>query len=154
MKKLSTFLKTLLVAVGIGVGSSAWAQTAYWTEDFEDDLGTGWTLSGASRQSNSSMDKKLGTMDLRIEKKADAAEAQYVITPTFSKGVSTVTFWQCRSSNRTLTIYTSTDGGTNWWKYSTVTANSSEIATVTINSMTVNRIKIANDSGSDADIVT
>ena len=151
MKKL---LKTFLLAVCLLVGTNfALAQSAYWTEDFEDDLGTGWTLStspAASLTPNSSesVAKKLGSKDLRMPK-----NGSYIITPSLDQGVSTITFWQCRSSNRTLAIYTSIDDGTNWTKHSDISANSSAIATVTINNPFVNRIKITNETtGGDADI--
>lgn len=97
--------------------------------------------------SSASIDKKLGSYDLRLPK-----SGAYVITPTFSQGVSKITFWQCRSASRTISIYTSIDSGTNWTKHSDVAVSSAAIATVTINNPFVNRIKIANEGGSDADI--
>ena len=155
MKKLLLLTKTILVAALLGVGTSAWgAYTTYWTEDFEDDLGSGWTLSEASIVGNSTMGKILGEKDLRMPKVQDGKpNGSYIITPTLSTGVSTITFWQCRTSDRTLAVYTSTDGGTNWTKHSDVTAKSDAIATVEINNYKVNRIKIANETdGGDADI--
>lgn len=124
---------------------------AYWTENFEDALMTGWGLSqvphAASIVDNTSVSVKLGSKDLHMDK-----GGSYVITPTFTDGVSEITFWQCRSESETLTIYTSTDYGTTWTKFTDVVASSSAMAKVYINDSKVTRIKIANESGGDADI--
>ena len=83
-----------------------------------------------------------GTYNLRMPKKGS-----YVITPILNSGVKKVTWNQTRSE---VTAYTSTDGGTTW-KTATITS-SDKVRTIEVNDLSVNRIKIANDSGSDADI--
>ena len=75
----------------------------------------------------------------------------YVITPLLEDGVTDISFYEGRG-NRSLTLYTSTDGGDSWTLLETVTTQKEISNTTTLNSATVNRIKLANESGGDADI--
>ena len=75
----------------------------------------------------------------------------YVITPTFEDGVAKVYFDEGRTG-KTITIYTSIDNGETWINHSSIVTDKSGKNSIIINSDKVNRIKIANDSGNDADI--
>ena len=84
-----------------------------------------------------------GAHNLRMPK-----NGSYVITPIFNSGVKKVIWNQTRSE---VTTYTSTDGGTTW-KTATITS-SDKVRTIEVNDLSVNRIKISNESTSkDADI--
>ena len=101
-----------------------------------------WLYLGAFQATNSSYIPDGSEHDLRMAKKGS-----YVITPVVSNGISRVTFDIGRAS---VKVYTSTDGGATWTEAS-LTTNGKKV-TVTVNSETVNRIKIANDTSKDADI--
>lgn len=73
----------------------------------------------------------------------------HVVTPVLDAGVTKIMFDEGRTK-RTLTIYTSTDGGDTWELHSTVTTVGHNECVLF--APEVNRIKIANESGSDADL--
>jgi hypothetical protein len=81
-------------------------------------------------------------MNLRLPK-----NGSYVVTPVLSNGVSKVTFYIGRA---TVKVYTSADGGSTWAAAETTTSGKN--VTATINSETVNRIKVTNENSKDADI--
>ena len=130
----------------------------YFVQDFEDQTqypenssavdaeyyvaGQGtWIYTKAGLSTNPSYTNG-STANLRMPK-----TGSYVITPLFNSGVKKVTWIQTRKE---VTAYTSTDGGSSWTS-ATITSDGN-MRTVEVNSLTVNRIKLANDAGSDADI--
>lgn len=133
-------------------------QGRYFVQDFEDQTtypanssaqdtefyvaGQGtWIYTKAGISTNSSYTNG-STANLRMPK-----NGSYVITPILNSGVKKVTWIQTRKE---VTAYTSTDGGATW---ASVTITSSDnLRTVEVNSLTVNRIKLANDTSGDADI--
>ena len=134
------------------------AEGRYFVQDFEDQsqypenssavdaeyyvAGQGtWIYTKAGLSTNSSYTNG-STANLRMPK-----NGSYVITPIFNSGVKKVTWIQTRKE---VTAYTSTDGGTTWTA-ATITSDD-KLRTVEVNSLSVNRIKLANDAGSDADI--
>ncbi len=80
-------------------------------------------------------------------------EAPYLITPIFSQGISKITFNEILRSSigvNSILVYTSTDGGATW--STTGISNQSksslfELMTININSLSVNRLKIAKPAG-------
>ncbi len=74
----------------------------------------------------------------------------YVVTPILNDGVATLTFAEGRTG-KSITISTSEDGGETWTQFSTI-SKTTKNNTVSINNPSVNRLKISNDSGNDADI--
>ncbi len=134
------------------------AEGRYFVQDFEDQsqypanssavdaeypvAGQGtWIYTKAGLSTNSSYTNG-STANLRMPK-----NGSYVITPIFNSGVKKVTWIQTRKE---VTAYTSTDAGATW-KAATITS-SDKVRTVEVNDLSVNRIKLANDTGSDADI--
>ena len=130
----------------------------YFVQDFEDQTqypanssavdaeyyvaGQGtWIYTKAGLSTNSSYTNG-STANLRMPK-----NGSYVITPILNSGVKKVTWIQTRKE---VTAYTSNDGGSSWTS-ATITSND-KLRTVEVNSLNVNRIKLANDTGSDADI--
>ena len=101
-----------------------------------------WLYLGAFQATNASYIPDGSEHNLRMAK-----NGSYVITPVISNGVSRLTFDIGRA---TVKVYTSDDGG-NTWTEATQTTNGKKV-TVTVNSETVNRIKVANDASKDADI--
>ena len=75
----------------------------------------------------------------------------YVVTPILEDGVIDLTFDEGRKG-KTITIYTSTDKGATWTKFTSVTTDMNGRNRVIVNSAEVNRLKISNDSSNDADI--
>ena len=133
-------------------------QGRYFVQDFEDQTqypanssavdaeyyvpGQGtWIYTKAGLSTNSSYTNG-STANLRMPK-----NGSYVITPILNSGVKKVTWIQTRQE---VTAYTSTDGG-DTWTAATITSSDKE-RTVEVNSLNVNRIKLANDTGKDADI--
>ena len=131
----------------------------YFLQDFEDQstfpetkpesetpfnvAGQGeWLYNGSYQSTNASYTYGGTGMNLRLPK-----NGSYVVTPVLSSGVSKVTFYIGRAS---VKVYTSADGGATWTEVSTTT--SGKIVTATVNSETVNRIKVSNDATKDADI--
>ena len=141
---------------------STWAvggDGLYFLQDFEDQstfpetkpetetafnvAGQGeWLFMGSYQSTNASYTYGGAGMNLRLPK-----NGSYVVTPVLSNGVSKVTFYIGRA---TVKVYTSADGGSTWAAAETTTSN--KTVTATINSETVNRIKIINDASKDADI--
>ena len=134
------------------------AEGRYFVQDFEDQTqypenssavdaeyyvaGQGtWIYTKAGLSTNSSYTNG-STANLRMPK-----NGSYVITPIFNSGVKKVTWIQTRKE---VTAYTSTDGGTSWTA-ATISSDGT-LRTIEVNSLNVNRIKLANDTGSDADI--
>ena len=130
----------------------------YFVQDFEDQsqypanssavdaeypvAGQGtWVYTKAGLSTNSSYTNG-STANLRMPK-----NGSYVITPILNSGVKKVTWIQTRKE---VTAYTSTDAGATWTA-ATITSDGT-VRTVEVNSLNVNRIKLANDTGSDADI--
>ncbi|MBQ9357680.1 MAG: right-handed parallel beta-helix repeat-containing protein [Prevotella sp.] len=109
-------------------------------EYFVPGQGT-WIYTKAGLSTNSSYTNG-STANLRMPK-----NGSYVITPILNSGVKKVTWIQTRKE---VTAYTSTDGGTTWTS-ATITS-SGNLRTVEVNSLNVNRIKLANDASGDADI--
>lgn len=101
-----------------------------------------WLYLGAFQATNASYIPDGSEHNLRMAKKGS-----YVITPIVANGISRVTFDIGRSS---VKVYTSADGGTTWTEAAQTV--SGKKVTVTVNSLTVNRIKVANDTSKDADI--
>ena len=139
---------------------STWAiggDGLYFLQDFEDQstfpetkpteevaytaFGGEWLYKNAFVSTNTSYVNS-GTQNLRMAK-----NGSYVVTPVLSNGVSKVTFFLGRNA---VKVYTSSDGGTTWTAVETTTNGKN--VTATINSETVNRIKIANDTSKDSDI--
>jgi hypothetical protein len=81
----------------------------------------------------------------------------YIVTPTLSSGVNTVT-WRNNSTSTSgaVSVYYSTNNGGNWTLAATVptvaTANCGELYSVTINNVAVNRIKFQNETTANQEI--
>jgi pectate lyase len=75
----------------------------------------------------------------------------YVTTPLLEDGVTELTFSEGRGE-RDLTISTSVNGGTSWTTLPIVTTVKGQIISVVIKNGSVNRVRISNNSTSDADI--
>ncbi len=133
----------------------------YFTQDFEDrsqypgskseteatfDIpGQGeWKYCLAYRNTNASYIPDASACGLRMTK-----NGSYVVTPVLAQGVVEVTFDEGRGS-RKLTLYTSRDGGETWERAADITSDVHN--SVLINDKDVNRLKLANESSSDADI--
>ena len=137
----------------------------YFIQDFEDQstfpdatgkdanieltfqaFGGEWIYYNSYVSTNADYNVNGSTMNLRLPK-----NGTYVITPVLNSGVKKVTLYVGRvSSSKPITVYSSTNGGTSWNAVQDITAKGDQ--TITIESLNVNRIKIANDNGSDADI--
>lgn len=167
MKQASTTFKWLLIAIvallSLPTMAAVDGEGKYFTQNFEDQSqfptdtegkGTNtelkyntsdgeWIYYNSFSATNASYTSGGTGMDLRMPKSVGS----YVITPVLDNGVSKVTFYLGRG---TVKVYTSADGGTSW--AAAETSSSGKIVTATINSETVNRIKITNDASKDADI--
>lgn len=136
---------------------------AYWTQNFNDQsqlpsanpsvpveinvAGQGtWIFLGAYKATNASYICDGSAIDLRITK-----NNSYVVTPVLDDGVTAVTFTEGRG-DRNLSVYKSTDAGSSWLPVQTVTTIKCTLNSILINDASVNRIKIANENSSDADI--
>ncbi|MDE5840573.1 MAG: right-handed parallel beta-helix repeat-containing protein [Muribaculaceae bacterium] len=75
--------------------------------------------------------------------------SSYVVTPVLSQGVVKLTFDEGRTGKK-LKIYTSEDAGANWNFLREIQSDTKN--SIIINEKNVNRLKIANESSSDADI--
>ncbi|MES2775693.1 MAG: T9SS type A sorting domain-containing protein [Bacteroidota bacterium] len=139
------------------------AAIAYWTQPFNDNThmpttqptspvtinvpGQGnWIYFNAYRSTNALYITDGSISALRILK-----SGAYVTTPVLDDGISSLSFSEGRGG-RTLTVYTSTNGGTSWSLFQDVQTVRGEVIRLNINSGTINRIKIGNNSGGDADI--
>lgn len=172
MKRLFTFFTFLVVLFAV---SNLAAQTAYWTESFEDanvftigspgpttptniTLTTGtWTIYFASRGTNTSY--CIGTGDLRLVKPTSVTGGggsgfSYAITPALTSGVSKITISEGRA--QPVTIEKSTDNGTTWTIVGTITCSPAKTPTsLDINDAATNKIRISNQttgSGKDLDV--
>ena len=135
------------------------AQGRYFVQDFEDLTtypegklaeeqlfyvkGQGeWIYYNAFQATNASYIPDGSAHDLRMPK-----NGSYVVTPILGSGVKSVTF---DIGRKAVAAYLSTDGG-NTWTAATIAENGTQ-RIVNVESYEVNRIKLANDTGSDADI--
>jgi pectate lyase len=105
-----------------------------------------WIYFNAYRSTNALYITDGSVSDLRILK-----SGSYVTTPVLPDGVSTLSFSEGRG-DRTMTVYTSTDGGTTWTSFGDVATTRGQVMVVNIGNAAVNRLKIANNTGGDADI--
>ncbi|MEO7313150.1 MAG: T9SS type A sorting domain-containing protein [Chitinophagaceae bacterium] len=139
------------------------AAIAYWTQPFNDNSqmpttqptspvtinvpGQGdWIYFNAYRSTSPLYITDGSPSALRLLK-----SGSYVTTPLLDDGVSSLSFSEGRGG-RTITIYTSTNGGATWSVLGDVVSVKGEKIITNINSGTVNRLRIGNNSGSDADI--
>jgi len=139
------------------------APLAYWTQPFNDNThfpgsqptspltinvpGQGeWIYLNAYKSTNPLYITDGSVSNLRLIK-----SGSYVITPILDAGVSEISFVEGRGG-RELSMYTSTNNGTTWALLQKNTSVKAEPIVGKVNSALVNRIKIANESGSDADI--
>ena len=151
-------LMLMVLCCGVAAAWNIGGDGLYVLQDFEDQTtfpetkpetetafnveGQGeWLYLNAFVSTNSSYVNS-GSQNLRLAK-----NGSYVISPVLSNGVSKVTFYLGRNA---VKVYTSTDEGASWTAVETTT--SGKIVTATINSNTVNRIKVANESSKDSDI--
>ena len=135
----------------------------YFVQDFEDQstfpdetekdanveltfnaFGGEWIYYNTYVSTNASYNVNGSTMNLRMPK-----NGTYVITPILNSGVKKVTWNQMRKSCK---AYTSSDGGTTWTAATIDGGTDGALCTVTVESLNVNRIKIANEASGDADI--
>ncbi|RYY40121.1 MAG: PKD domain-containing protein [Chitinophagaceae bacterium] len=162
-----TFFRCLCVALALLGAASAEAQTpyTYTVEGFEDlafpttapaaetpytsATGTWRIFKGNAVTGTDPCPVVAGNRALRLPNGAQA----YLISPTLNNGAGVITFRDNRS-NRTFSIYTSTDNGTSWSAATTVGNPASTCAqlSLTVNNPLVNRVKIANLQGQDAGI--
>jgi gliding motility-associated-like protein len=82
-----------------------------------------------------------------------SSSGAYIVSPTLPQGAAVLTFNDARTG-RIFTWYTSTDNGATWSAGTNVTTPSTSCGTVTatINSLAVNRIKIASNQSNDMGI--
>ena len=136
------------------------AEGRYFVQDFEDKstypadkgaqdaeyyvAGQGtWVYNNAYISTNSSYTNG-STANLRLPK-----NGSYVITPVLNSGVKKVTFYAGRKGDK-LTASTSKDAGKTWTDIAiALTGND---ATIEVNDLEANRIRISNNSSGDADI--
>jgi hypothetical protein len=105
-----------------------------------------WIFMGASKSTNPSYIQDGSPANLRIRK-----NGAYVITPALDDGATYVSFYEGRGE-RELTVYTSTDNGVTWVNPEMIKTKKVVPNIIYVSSAGVNRIKIANESGGDADI--
>lgn len=105
-----------------------------------------WIYSGCKRNTNSAYIADGSASSLRMTK-----NGSYIITPLLSKGVSALSIEEGRGK-RSLSFYTSTDGGATWSPLSVVESKAGEPISIAVNDAAVNRLKISNEGGSDADV--
>ena len=117
-------------------------------QSFNEPYGE-WIYINASSGTNSSYHREgMGERDLRMTKNNGST----VILPVLDRGAKQLFFMEGRGG-RTIAVYTSEDGGETWNKLTDVnTDKDSYHNTVDINSMKVNRIKLANEGSGDADV--
>jgi pectate lyase len=139
------------------------APVSYWTQPFNDDTqfptsqptspvtinvsGQGdWIYMNAYRSTNPLYITDGSVSALRLIKAGGS-----VTTPLLEDGVTSFSFYEGRGG-RTLTVYTSANGGSSWTLHQDVETVRGDQIILNINSGGVNRVKIANNSGGDADI--
>ncbi|MBD5344839.1 MAG: hypothetical protein HDR90_07645 [Bacteroides sp.] len=103
-----------------------------------------WLYLNAYRNTNDSYIPDGSSASLRMLK-----NGSYVVTPVLSQGVVSVKFDEGRTGKK-LTIYTSTDEGATWTAARNIESDTNN--EVMLYDQAVNRVKIANESTSDADI--
>lgn len=101
-----------------------------------------WLYYNAFQATNKSYIPDGSDHDLRMPK-----NGSYVVTPILGSGVKAVTF---DIGRKDVKAYTSTDGGTTWTEAAITKSGTS--CTVSVESFEVNRVKLANDTGSDSDV--
>ncbi len=108
-----------------------------------------WIYVNASSSTNSKyLRTGMGERDLRMTKNSGSS----VVLPVLDRGAKELCFMEGRG-DRSITVYTSEDGGKTWTLHSTVTTDNTTYTNhVTINSIKVNRIKLANEGSADADV--
>lgn len=133
----------------------------YFVQDFESDVpltqsevaeevsvvveGQGeWLYKNAFASTNSSYVVS-GKQNLRLAK-----SGSYVVTPVLEKGVKTITFIAKRN-NSGLEVSVSADGGKSWTVQESLASGTGD-KTITVENLEVNRLRIANNTGKDADI--
>ena len=141
-------------------GQQVDAEGRYFLQDFEDTstypqekgaqdaeyyvAGQGtWVYNNAFMSTNASYTNG-STANLRLPKNGSS-----VVTPVLNSGVKSVTFYAGRKGDK-LTASTSHDGGKTWTDVA-ITLNNND-ASIAVNDLEVNRIRIANNSSGDADI--
>ena len=149
---------SLMVCTALWAANQVDENGYYFINDFESNIpdsspaeetaiyveGQGeWLFLKAFVSTNSSYVRS-GKQNLRLYK-----NGSYVVTPVLDKGVKDVTFNVGRKG-KGIDVYVSEDAGKTWAKLTTI--NSTGVATVSVNSTTANRVKIANDGSGDADI--
>ena len=165
---LSLLLRTAAAALLASVSAlPAFSQDdpVYFLQDFEDktnypssrtateqrfDAPYGeWIYVNASSSTSSNyLRTGMGARDLRMPKNIGSC----VVLPLLDRGAKELSFMEGRG-DRSITVYTSEDGGKTWTLHSTVTTDKTSYTNlVTINSMKVNRIKLANEGTADADV--
>ena len=117
-------------------------QSAAELEYYVSGQGT-WIYKNSYKSTNSDYNVNGSTMNLRMPK-----NGSYVITPILNSGVKRV---EWNAMRKEVTAYISTDGGATWTAATDI-ASDGTLRTLTVESLTVNRVKLANESGSDADI--
>lgn len=139
------------------------APVDYWTQSFNDPAsvptsapttaqtinvsGQGdWVYLNAYKDANAVYITDQSALSLRMLK-----SNSYVISPLLDAGITQFTFTEGRG-DRTLTVYTSTDGGASWTNPQEIITIKGELIKVSVKSAAVNRFKIANLSGGDANI--
>ena len=117
-------------------------------QSFNEPYGE-WIYTNASGGTNSSYHREgMGERDLRMTKNNGST----VTLPILDRGAKQLFFMEGRG-NRTIAVYTSEDGGETWEKLADVVTDAETFHnTVDINSMKVNRIKLANEGSGDADV--
>lgn len=103
-----------------------------------------WIYRDAYRNTNEPYIVDGSTASLRMLK-----NGSYVITPVLAQGVVAVKFDEGRTE-RKLTLYTSTDGGETWSVARNIVSDTHN--EVLLYDPEINRVKLANESTSDADI--
>lgn len=103
-----------------------------------------WIYKDAYKATNEAYIADGSEHDLRMLKKTS-----WVVTPVLPQGVVQVSFDEGRSG-RKLTIYASKDAGATWYQARLVETQKENV--VVLQDKSVNRIKIANEDGSDADV--
>lgn len=139
------------------------APVTYWMQPFDDlsqipgsnptdpleitvpGQGT-WIYKGAYKDTNPLYIQDGSACCIRLLK-----NSSYIITPLLEDGVSELSFFEARGK-RELTIYISYNEGSQWELLQKMSTVKGEVNTVSINSASANRIKIANESGGDANI--
>ena len=115
---------------------------------FDAPYGEWIYVNASSSTSSSYLRTGMGARDLRMPKNIGSC----VVLPLLDRGAKELSFMEGRG-DRSITVYTSEDGGKTWTLHSTVTTDKTSYTNlVTINSMKVNRIKLANEGTADADV--